>query len=228
MILVLFLAYWVVGAFSARSYISLAVGLAFLVFFLIVTARRFRRFRFRIAAEGLDLRTRGIARQVGWQEIDALVLIQPPLVPGRPSLPAPQLVLIPVTGSELADKMTVESPVDGRPARLILDCGDVRQPAGEIAEALTRWGGGRFTDARHLGAAQPPGEADFTVVLRGYDQGEVDDLIRLARTALAEPATDRRTIKQKIGTATPTVVLRGYDRGQVDAYLTQLAASLGS
>ncbi len=55
----------------------------------------------------------------------------------------------------------------------------------------------------------------FTIVLRGYDMGQVDQYVMAARTAPA-------------GTAVPvpawTIRMRGYERTQVDAFVRSGAA----
>jgi DivIVA domain-containing protein len=192
----------------------------------VLVIRELRPFRFRIGEQGLDVRRHGIKRLVGWPEIDALVLEQPPRT--AETLPSPRLLLVPVGGTDLAEALDQTSPVDGRPARRLLDCDDVREPVDEIAAALTRFGGARFVDYRAHGPA-PRADADFTVVLRGYEPVPVDELIRLARQALdsADPALRQRA-KAQIEAATFVVALRGYDRGQVDAHLAELSARLAS
>ena len=186
--------------------------------------RELRPFRFVISADGLDLRVPGISRLVGWAEIDALALAQPPRVGDR--LPAPVVLLVPVTGSALQTRLTEQLPGDGRPARRLLEVDDVKEPVEEIAAALARFGGGRFTDLRALGPAAPAA-LDLTIVLRGYDRPAVDELIRQTEQALA--ATDpahRQWARAQLQNANLPVAARGYDRGQVDAHLAALADRL--
>ena len=123
------------------------VGILFCLSFVV---RELRPFRFRVSPEGLDLRVRGIKRPVGWPEIAALVLVQPPRDTDDGALPAPQLLLVPGPGSDLLARMTETVPPDGRPARLLLKCDDVKESTEEIAAALSHYGGDRFTDARAL------------------------------------------------------------------------------
>ena len=60
----------------------------------------------------------------------------------------------------------------------------------------------------------------FTVVLRGYDIGEVEALLSLVRQALpsADPAT-RAAARAALDGRAFNVRMRGYDRAEVDAYL---------
>jgi DivIVA domain-containing protein len=60
----------------------------------------------------------------------------------------------------------------------------------------------------------------FTVVLRGYDTGEVDAMLELIQTAAA--STDRAlraSVRADLNQAALRIRLRGYDRNQVDDYL---------
>ena len=60
----------------------------------------------------------------------------------------------------------------------------------------------------------------FTVVLRGYDTGEVDAMLKRVQDALAsaDPAL-RASMSRELDHFEFHVRLRGYDRGEVDAYL---------
>lgn len=60
----------------------------------------------------------------------------------------------------------------------------------------------------------------FTVVLRGYDQAEVDALMRRLEKALAstDPAL-RASVRAELNQPEFRVRMRGYDREQVDEYL---------
>jgi hypothetical protein len=46
--------------------------------------------------------------------------------------------------------------VDNRPARRLLECDDVDEPADDIARALARFGGARFTDVRERRSTPAP------------------------------------------------------------------------
>jgi DivIVA domain-containing protein len=120
------------------------------------------------------------------------------------------------------------SPLDGRPARTLLDTSDVREPVADIVQALARHGGDRFTDARTAGPAPgPQSSPQFEVVLRGYDRQTADELIDRSHDALASPdPLVRGAARERIDGHTLTVILRGYDRGQVDAYLLRLSGAL--
>lgn len=118
-----------------------------------------------------------------------------------------------------------------RPAVELLDLGQVRESPDDVAAALTRWSGGRFTDARTLspGAVATTTFA-FTRALRGYDICEVDRLVGGAQDALAQGGPDqRRAARAEIEQARAaglTGALRGYDSGQVDAALELLCTAL--
>jgi DivIVA domain-containing protein len=66
----------------------------------------------------------------------------------------------------------------------------------------------------------------FTVVLRGYDRGPVDDLLELARQALAADRPDLRAAAVQALREPLPVRLRGYDRAQVDSHLARVAQLL--
>lgn len=181
---------WIVGA------IVILLGLAAL-------AWRLRPFRFRIGSEGLDVRYRGLNRAIRWHEIDAMT--------DRSG----QLLIAPAMTSDLLEGSTGSFPGDGRPARVLLNFIDVKEPADEIILALRKCGGPRFVDVQTA-----PG---FTVVARGYDRGQVDAVID--RVNGAHDSGDQARIAEARSAAAAadfTVVLRGYDRAQVDAYLRTL------
>lgn len=72
-------------------------------------------------------------------------------------------------------------------------------------------------------------EADFTIVLRGYDRGQVDALLRQVDDALASTdLTVREAAAEAVRGATFEMVMRGYDRDQVDQLLRRLPAELVS
>jgi hypothetical protein len=210
------------------SAVGWVVGGAAILVCARILYRELRPFRFRIGEQGLDVRRYGIKRLVAWSEIDALVLEQPPRIGDARTLPSTRLLLVPVGGTDLNEQLDQTSPVDNRPARRLLECDDVREPVDDIAAALIRFGGARFVDFRAHGPAPRP-DADFTVVLRGYETVPVDELIRLGRQALdsADPALRQRA-KARIDQAGIAVALRGYDRGQVDAHLAELAKLLAA
>lgn len=79
-------------------------------------------------------------------------------------------------------------------------------------------------------------EAEFPVVLRGYDTAQVDALLR--RVAAALPGEDARPVwcgpaldAVRLGVEPAPlglrVVLRGYDRAEVEQFLAHCAHSLG-
>ncbi|MGR6321422.1 hypothetical protein Q2K19_18640 [Micromonospora soli] len=175
-----------------------------------------RPFRFVIGADGLQVRRPRLRGTYAWAQFDALALDD-----------AGRLVGVPGPGLPSGAPATGRHPRDGRPAVELLDLTQVRESPDEVAAALTRYAGGRFTDARSpLGGA----DLDFTIGLRGYDVREVDRLVRRAREALARggPA-ERRAARAEIEQARAAgllVALRGYHTGQVDAALDALCAAL--
>jgi hypothetical protein len=188
-----------------------------------------RPFRFHIGAGGLSIRHNGLDRAMPWAEIEAVVLDQPP-PSSRGGLgdQAAYLLLVPAAPVDLGVPLDRRSPLTDRPARQILEFAEVRESAGEVADALTRFGGERFTDLRALRAG-PFGAPDFVVALRGYDIEPVDRLIRRAQEALLEgSAARRREARREIDEARGNLAinLRGYDRAAVDAYLADLSAGL--
>ncbi|MEV2240813.1 DivIVA domain-containing protein [Micromonospora sp. NPDC049891] len=198
------------------------------------TARSLRPFRFRIGADGLDLRVAGLNRLVPWAEIAAIVLDQPARAAGA-TPPTPSLLLVPGVGSTIDRPLTARSPVDGRPALVLLDLADVRESADEVAAELNRVSGGRFTDARQgrvdarQGQSGVVSEPVFETALRGYLKNEVDDLVRRGLDVLASgTAAQRQAVRAELDPTTLTVALRGYDMGQVDAFLERLAAALAN
>ncbi len=186
-----------------------------------------RPFRFRILPEGLDVRHRGIARTVPWSEIEAIVLDQPPVAHGE-SVPSPlRFLLIPAAGADLAARVDAKHPIDGRPARVLLEPKDVTDEPDAIAQAFASVSGGRFTDLRGLvETTSGPVPGDFTMVLRGYAPQEVDQLIRAAQAVGDADPEQRAAVRNRLADPAIEVVLRGYDRGQVDAHLQRLAAEL--
>jgi DivIVA domain-containing protein len=69
---------------------------------------------------------------------------------------------------------------------------------------------------------------DFTVVLRGYDRGQVDAALGSALDTINEgggPAK-RAAARDALRAASFEVTLRGYDRGQVDATVSRLLREL--
>ena len=221
----LLLGLWVLVLAESPTVIAV-VGAVLLVAFNggRLVAAVVRPFRFRIGADGLDVRVAGLNRLVPWHEIDAVVLRRPAAGAGR----SPWLLLVPAAGT-LDRPLTERSPVDGRSGLLLLDLGTVRQPVDEITAALVRFGGGRFVDGRQHGRAafETP---MFTTSLRGYDERQIDELVGLGRDALASgiPA-QRSAAKAQIDSARTDLAaaLRGYHAEEVDAYLDRLAAELG-
>ncbi|SCL38266.1 DivIVA domain-containing protein [Micromonospora rhizosphaerae] len=199
---------------------SIALGAVVLVGVL-------RPFRFAIGPEGLDVRRSGLRGTYRWDQFDALALEDAPRQDGRPG--APRLLGVPAAGMPPGPKATAQHPVDGRAAIELLDLAQVRETPEELAAALTRFAGDRFTDSRtSLGLDGL--ELEFTEGLRGYRMDRVNELIRRARAALARDDRSARLaarseIEQARAAGLP-VALRGYNTGQVDAALDRLCAAL--
>jgi predicted HAD superfamily Cof-like phosphohydrolase len=70
-------------------------------------------------------------------------------------------------------------------------------------------------------------DVTFTFVLRGYDSGQVNDLIRRANLALASPdPAHRAEVERQLRRPGLRISLRGYDRSQVAERLATLADQL--
>jgi DivIVA domain-containing protein len=72
-------------------------------------------------------------------------------------------------------------------------------------------------------------DVQFTIVLRGYDPAEVDELIQQAHRALvsADPAA-RSAMERTLRKPEFRTRMRGYDRSQVNAQLAILADQLAA
>jgi hypothetical protein len=179
-----------------------------------------------IGADGLTIRNAGIKRLVPWAEIHVLVLEQPLQLPEDEHTVAPRLLLVPVAGSPLGDRLDLRSPLDNQPCREILDIDDFTDDADDVARALAHFGGPRFVDARGLPPYAGPA---FAVVSGGYRQVEVQRLVRIAMTALASGTPESRWVaRNQIGRPELDTAIRGYDRAQVDAYLHHLGSTLAT
>ena len=67
----------------------------------------------------------------------------------------------------------------------------------------------------------------FRLVMRGYDRGQVDQLIGTAQEALAsDDAPLRAAARRALETPALTVTLRGYDRAAVEEAIEKLRAAL--
>ncbi|MFI6262142.1 DivIVA domain-containing protein [Micromonospora sp. NPDC051006] len=206
---------WILGG------LALVIGGALVV-------SELKPFTFQIGADGLTLRTAGLNRLMPWSEIDAIILDQPVPTVGGSTSKSPTLLLVPADGSTIGRPLDGQSAVDGRAGLVLLDLDDVRQKTDEVAAALARFGGDRFTDARQL-RRQRFDAPDFAVGLRGYDPVPVDALIRRGQDALmSESVIQRYQIKAEFERARAGLVIamRGYDVRQVDAFLDELSAAL--
>lgn len=185
-----------------------------------------RPFRFGIHAEGLSIRRPGLRREIRWDEVDTLVLDEPPRRDGY-AVP-PRLVLVPVQGVP-RELVTARHPVDGRPAIELLVLDQVREQPEQVSAALARHAGDRFVDLlalRREAFATP----DLTVGLRGYQMGRVDRLIRRGQDALMSGDTSaRQAARGEIERATAAglpIAQRGYHTSQTDTVLDALVTAL--
>ncbi|MFI7577986.1 DivIVA domain-containing protein [Micromonospora sp. NPDC049497] len=211
------------GGGSVGAWIVGGLGLVMAGAFVV---SEFKPFRFHIGGDGLTLRAAGLNRLVSWAEIDAIVLDEPvPTVDNRTV--SPTLLLVPA-GSTIDRPLDGKSPLDGRPGLVLLELVHIRESVDEVAEALTRFAGGRFTNMRQLrgGRFSSP---DFAVGLRGYEPARVDDLIRQAQDALVSGnALQRQGTRAELDAAREAlpIAMRGYSTGQVDDFLEELSAEL--
>ncbi|MEV1146221.1 hypothetical protein [Micromonospora sp. NPDC049799] len=205
---------WVLGG------LALVIGGAMVVSAL-------KPFRFHIGEDGLTLRAAGLDRLVSWAEIEAIVLDEPVPTIGRNKPTSPRLLLVPA-GSTIDRPLDGKSPLDGRAGLVLLELDDIREPVDEVAEALARFAGGRFTNMRQL-RRQRFDTPDFTVSLRGYEPARVDELIRRAQDALVSGnALQRQGTRAELDAAREAlpIALRGYFTRQVDEFLEELSAEL--
>lgn len=188
-----------------------------------------RPYRFMIGPDGLDVRRPGLRGTYRWDQFDALALDDTP--PPGTRAGSPRLLGVPAAGMPPGPRTSARHPVDGRAAIELLDLAQVREAPDEIAAALARFAGDRFTDARTSPATQLDSvDFEFTEGLRGYRIERVDELVRRGRAALAHGGTPERQaarseIEQARAAGLP-VALRGYHTLQVDAALDLLCAAL--
>lgn len=185
-----------------------------------VLVNALRPFRFGIGPDGLVVRRPGLRGTYRWEQFEALALDDAGRLLGLPSAAFPP-----------GTRTIARYPGDGRAAVELLDLAQVRESPDEVVAALTRWSGGRFTDARGPVAALRGGaEIDFTVSLRGYDVRAVDRLIAVGREALASGDPARRLAAraelERARAAGLLVALRGYQIDQVERALDALCAAL--
>jgi hypothetical protein len=102
-----------------------------------------RPFRFHIGPDGLDIRHRGLRRRFGWHELEAVVLDDGRA--RRAGIPAARLLIVPARGVQLGRRL--DEVVDGQSALTVLSLDDVKDHPEDVAEALTRYGAGRFRNA---------------------------------------------------------------------------------
>ncbi|MEU1247694.1 hypothetical protein [Micromonospora arida] len=202
----------------------IAVGAIALGAVALVSAMR--PFRFRIHSEGLSIRRPGLRREIRWDEVDALVLDEPPRRDGYAK--PPRLLMVPVQGVP-RELVTARHPLDGRAAVELLVLDQVREQPEQVSAALTRYAGDRFVDllAVRRAAFEAP---ELTVGLRGYQMDRVDRLIRRGQDALMSGDTSaRQAARGEIERATRAglpIAQRGYNTFQTDTVLGALVAAL--
>jgi hypothetical protein len=157
-----------------------------------------RPFRFVIGEEGLTLRD---GTTLAWSDLDRVVLDEPT----PPATSGPHLLL---------------EPGD----RVVLKLDEVRQSREQIVEALRRYAGDRFEDR----IARRGDHVPFATMLRGYETGRVDNLLRRVGDALlsGDPAACAE-VRAELEDPDLVVAVRGYDRAEVDSHLRKLHARLG-
>ncbi|WP_406042065.1 hypothetical protein OG799_00840 [Micromonospora sp. NBC_00898] len=146
---------------GASRFLPTLVAVGAIVLGGVVLLGALRPFRFAIGPDGLDVRRPGLRGTYPWEQFEALALADGPPVQGRPGPPR----LLGVPGAALPPEIlaTARHPVDGRAAVELLDLAQVRQSADEVATALARYGGNRFTDTRTRAATRLAGaDLDFT------------------------------------------------------------------
>jgi len=199
---------------------ALVIGVAALV-------NSLRHLTVHIGPDGIMARVSGIRRLVPWSEIDQVVLSQTAAdeTDGQRYW---QVLLVPVAGSPLKARRTHLNPINGRPSLLLFQLDPDQHSVDEVATALASYSGGRFVD-NHAQRRGPLATPSFTVALRGYECGPVEELISEARTALdSGQGAARQHAKASIDGAALPIGLKGYDRTQVDAYLKELSTALAS
>ncbi|MBU8860955.1 MULTISPECIES: hypothetical protein [unclassified Micromonospora] len=190
----------------------------------VFVAYQFRPFRFRIGADGLDLRVAGLNRMVAWAEIEAVVLDQP-LPSGGRKQKAASVLLVPATASTIDRRLTGRDPADGRPALVLLNLDQVQQPPGEVAAALAHFGGSRFTDARQRAPQRPGALPDLDAL------GWLSDVTLRVQEALdSGDASQRQALKAEVDAALTRLSEEPAVSGQprMDNVLKAMSDALGA
>ncbi|WBB47448.1 hypothetical protein O3597_20190 [Verrucosispora sp. WMMA2044] len=183
-------------------------------------------FKFHIGPNGLVVQVTGFSRAVPWAEVDAIIL--DPQVPtvGEKHPISTFLLLVPAAGSTIGGPFDGRSPLDGRPALVLFDLVDVRQPVKEVAAVLARFAGSRFTDVRQLHRARFD-SPQFTMRPEGYEPARVNQLIQIGQDVLlleqSVVRSEAKTMFDRARAELPTSEL-GYDRAEVDSMLDELSS----
>ncbi|MEV6810582.1 hypothetical protein [Micromonospora sp. NPDC051296] len=186
-------------------------------------AYQLRPFRFHIGADGLDLRVAGLNRLVPWAEIETVILGQPLPSGGRKRKPA-SLLLVPAVASTIDRPLTGRSPIDDRPALVLVSLDHIQQPADEVAAALTRFGGSRFTDVR----PQPP-ESSAALPDPELLSRLADLTSRFHKAVESGEASQRLAVKAEVDAALARLpeVPAGSDQPRLDELLKSMSEILG-
>lgn len=197
-----------------------AIGLGFALVGVLLLGYAVRPFRFTIGPDGLDVRHRGLARRLRWDEIAEIAYALPEDASPKDR---PRLVLVPAPGVALGVSL------DAGEGRVVLSLDDVRESRERILSALAEYGRERFVD-RMVGRVGRLVIPQLTVAAYGYDQPTVDALIRAAGDALADPSP--RVIKAwnelNAFLSDPVVGPNGYDPAEADAFLRNAADELAA
>jgi hypothetical protein len=190
--------------------ISGIIGLTLLV-------RSLAPFRFHIGPDGLFLRGSGLNRLVRWHDFASLTLLK--------GYFDDVVVAVPGPGLELPEAIRDTNSEDEPYRYVILELKGIRENGLKVAEAMSRYGGGRFTDDR-LYKITPE---EFEVVPSGWRQKAVSAVVEKCLAALeADDAKTRLALIAEIEAARhafPTA-RRGYLPEHVSLYLDTVLAEL--
>ncbi|MFJ5544145.1 hypothetical protein [Micromonospora chalcea] len=134
------------------------------------------------------------------------------------------MLLVPATAATIDRRLTGRSPVDGRPALVLLDLDQVQQPADEVADALARFGAGRFADVRQLAPERPEApDMDGLSLL--------SDLMPQVQKALdSGDASQRQALKAEVDAVLASMpeAPAGRDQPRLDGVLKAMSEALAA
>lgn len=137
------------------------------------------------------------------------------------------MLLVPATAATIDRRLTGRSPVDGRPALVLLDLDQVQQPADEVADALARFGAGRFADVRQLATVRP--DAVGAPDMDGLSL--LSDLMPRVQKALdSGDAAQRQALKAEVDAVLASLpeVPAGRDQPRLDGVLKAMSEALAA